>query len=43
MKDFEELKSLYINGYKKDVEQRLIKFISHNYNLLPMYAKPDLV
>ncbi|CAH8494803.1 unnamed protein product [Heterobilharzia americana] len=41
--DFQELKLLYDNKYKKEVEQRFIKFITHNYNLLPMYAKPDLV
>ncbi|CAH8532772.1 unnamed protein product [Schistosoma rodhaini] len=43
LNDFEELKRLYNNEYKKEVEQRLIKFIMFNYNLLSMYAKPDLV
>ncbi|THD25271.1 Cilia-and flagella-associated protein 61 [Fasciola hepatica] len=39
-----ELKALYEkDGYKRAVEQRLLKFIHYNYNLLPMYAKPDLV
>ncbi|KAK4469610.1 hypothetical protein MN116_007145 [Schistosoma mekongi] len=43
LNDFQELKRLYNNEYKKEVEQRLIKFITFNYNLLSMYAKPDLV
>ncbi|TPP56037.1 hypothetical protein FGIG_08443 [Fasciola gigantica] len=39
-----KLKELYEkDGYKRAVEQRLLKFIHYNYNLLPMYAKPDLV
>ncbi|TNN18130.1 Cilia- and flagella-associated protein, partial [Schistosoma japonicum] len=43
LNDFQELKRLYNSEYKKEVEQRLIKFINYNYNLLSMYAKPDLV
>ncbi|KAF7256800.1 hypothetical protein EG68_06715 [Paragonimus skrjabini miyazakii] len=42
--EVEQLKAVYLNdGYKRTVEERLLNFISFNYNLLPMYAKPDLV
>ncbi|KAF5399763.1 hypothetical protein PHET_06415, partial [Paragonimus heterotremus] len=42
--EVEQLKAVYLNdGYKRAVEERLLNFISFNYNLLPMYAKPDLV
>ncbi|CAL8069000.1 unnamed protein product [Calicophoron daubneyi] len=42
--ELEELKKLYVeDGYKEAVERRILKFIDFNYDLLPMYAKPDLV
>ncbi|CAH8476461.1 unnamed protein product [Schistosoma turkestanicum] len=41
--DLQELRRLYNSEYKKEIEQRFIKFIAFNYNLLSMYAKPDLV
>ncbi|VDO67318.1 unnamed protein product [Schistosoma margrebowiei] len=43
LNDFQELNRLYNSEYKKEIEQRFIKFIMFNYNLLSMYAKPDLV
>ncbi|CAH8445865.1 unnamed protein product [Dicrocoelium dendriticum] len=42
--DMERLKTLYTeDGYSEMVEEELFSFINSNYDLLPMYAKPDLV
>lgn len=30
-------------GHKYEVEKKTISFIANNYDLLPMYAKPDMV
>lgn len=41
---YEVVKKEYVmTGHKYEIEKRIINFLSHNNDLLPMYAKPDMV
>ncbi|VDM01580.1 unnamed protein product [Schistocephalus solidus] len=30
-------------GHKYEIQKKILKFVDYNYDLLPVYAKPDMV
>ncbi|KAL7063246.1 hypothetical protein AAHC03_0120 [Spirometra sp. Aus1] len=42
--DLEAIKRDFLmTGHKYEIQQKILKFVDYNYDLLPVYAKPDMV